>query len=97
MLQHDAFCGLLQLRSDEKAQELSQSLDLTGTPYKEWWQTMAATCSAEEWQTKLWDIGAPEEQVDEADKDHIGTLLFQHFDLGGNYHEQPLQTLPPTT
>ena len=57
---------------------------------------MAATCSAAQWQTKLWDIGTPEEQVEDADKDHIGTLLFQHFDFDGNYHEEPLQTLPPT-
>ena len=94
-LQHDAFGGLLKLQSNEKAQELSQSLDLTGIPYKEWWLKMAATCSAAQWQTKLWAIGTPQQQVGGADNDYIGKLLFQHIDFDGNYYEEPLQTLPP--
>ena len=57
---------------------------------------MAATCTTAQWQTKLWAIGVPEEQVMDADKDHFGTLIFQHIDLEGHYHEEPLQTLPPS-
>ena len=79
----------------KKVQELSQSLDIAGTPYKEWWLKMAATCSTAQWQTQLWATGTPEQQVGDADEDYIGTLLFQHIDFDGNYHEDPLQTLPP--
>ena len=95
-VRHDAICGLLNIRSNEKAQELSQSLALTGLPYKEWWLEIAATRTTGQWQIKLLALGMPEQQVEDAGKEQIGILLFQHFDSEGNYHEAPLQTLPPT-
>ena len=92
--QHAAICGLINMHANEKSNELSKSLDPTGTPYKEWWQNMAALRSTAQWQSKLRALGMPEQQVDDADKEQIGTFLFQHFDSEGNYYEDPLQTLP---
>ena len=95
-LQHDAFCGLLQLQSNEIAKKLSQSLDLKGTPFMEWWSQMAPTCTTVLWHAKLWAFGTPKQQVRNADEEYIGTILFYHIDFDGHYHEDPLQTSPPT-
>ena len=93
-VQHDAICGLINMHANEKAHELSKSLDPTGSPYKDWWPNMAALRSTAQWQNKLRALGMPEQQVEEADKEQIGNFLFQHFDSEGNYHQDPLQTLP---
>ena len=92
--QHDAICGLINMHANEKAHELSKSIDPTGTPYKDWWPKMAALRSTAQWQNKLRALGMPEQQVEDADKEQTGTFLFQNFDSEGNYHEDPLQTLP---
>ena len=82
------------MHANEKANELSKSLDPTGSPYKDWWPKMAALRSTAQWRNKVLALGMPEQQVEDADKEQIGTFLFQHFDSEGNYHEDPLQTLP---
>ena len=75
-------------------QALYESLDPTGMPFKAWWPKMAATCTKEQWQTKLYKLGTPTEQVGGADEVYIGKLLFNHIDFGGHYHEYPIQPLP---
>ena len=55
---------------------------------------MAATCTKEQWQTKLLKFGIPPMQVGDADEEYIGKLLFNHIDFGGNYHKDPVQPLP---
>ena len=92
--QHAAICGLIHMHANEKARELSNSLESFGPPFKDWWQKMAALRSTAQWRNKLQALGMPAEQVEEADKEQIGTYLFQNFDSEGNYHEDPLQTLP---
>ena len=47
-----------------------------------------------QWQIKLWAHVTPKELVKDAGEDYIGKLLFQHFDLEGSYHEEPLQASP---
>ena len=96
MLQHCVFCGLFQLQSNEIAKKLSQSLDLKGTPFMEWWSQMAPTCTTVLWHAKLWALGTPKQQVRNSDEEYIGKLLFYHIDFDGHYHEDPLQTSPPT-
>ena len=92
--QHDAICGLFNMHANEKAHELSKSIDPSGTPYKDWWPKMASLRSTAQWQNKLRALGMPGQQVKNADKEQIGIFLFQHFDSEGNYHENPLQRLP---
>ena len=82
------------MHANEKANELSKSLDPTGSPYKVWWPNMAALRSTAQWQNKLRALGMPEQQVEEADTEQIGTFLFQHLDSEGTYHMDPLQTFP---
>ena len=91
--QHDAICGLINMHANE-THELSKSIDPSGTPYKDWWPKMASLRSTAQWQNKLRALGMPGQQVEDADNEQIGTFLFQNFDSEGNYHEDPLQTLP---
>ena len=92
--QHKSVCELLNLRANKQTQELYASLGAAGLPYRDWWPRIAELRSTAQWQNKLQALGMPAEQVDSADKDQVGTYLFQHFDSDGTYHEDPLQTLP---
>ena len=92
--QHNAVCELINMRANQQAQELYASLDPAGSPFQAWWTKMAGLRSTDQWRTKLQALGMPAEQVGTADKEQVGTYLFQHFDTDGTYHEDPLQTLP---
>ena len=93
-LQHDAFCRLFKLRPCGTVKDLSRSLNLQGIPFQDWWNQIAPTGSIMLWQIKLWAHGSPKELVKDAEADYIGKLLFQHMDLDGNYHPEPLQSPP---
>ena len=99
-LQHDNFCELVDMSSQRmqpslnKVLELFRFLDFAGLSFKEWWRVMSTTRTTTQWETKLLALGMPAQQEEIADKDHVGAILFHHFDFHGRYHIQPLQTSP---
>ena len=98
-LQHDNFCELVDMSSQRmqpslnKVLELFRFLDFAGLSFKEWWRVMSTTRTTTQWETKLLALGMPAQQEEIADKDHVGAILFHHFDFHGRYHIQPLQTI----
>ena len=91
----DLICSFLNIKAFDIPKEMSRSPPVMALSYQEWWHEISATHTTSQWRTRMLVHGTPAHQVQDADNEQIGNILFQHLDSAGYHHATPLQALPP--